>query len=87
LVSVLPSTSEVGRHALDLRDLEARLGAAQDEGEPRVVVDDVGGLGKRMPLVGRIVDRIRRRRGVLDADVVVQELAGNDQSLLPLLPP
>ena len=69
---------EVRRLEGDVGDLEARACTAGDEGEPRVLVDDAGDLGQPIPLVGVVVNRRKRRGRVLDAETVVDVLAGRE---------
>ncbi len=58
--------------------LVARAGAAADEGEPRILVDDAGDLGEPIPLRGVVMDRRPCRRRILDADAVADVLADGE---------
>ena len=59
-------------------NLEGGVHAAGDEAQPRVVVDQGGDLREPLPLVGIVMDGTERRRRVLDAEPVVQELSGDE---------
>ena len=69
---------EVCRLVGRVGNLEGRARPAGDEGQPRVVVDDAGDLGQPVPLVGVVVDRRERRGRILDAEAVVDVLAGRE---------
>ena len=49
----------------------------QDHADPRVRIDDAGNVGQTVELVGGVVDRVEARRGILDAAIVVQIIAGD----------
>src|ERR1700760_3175375 len=66
-----------GRLAGIIGNLELAIEAAQDHADSRVGVEDGGGIGEAVELVGEIVDRIGGSGRVFDADVVVQEVAGD----------
>src|SRR5262249_29095259 len=70
------------REVRDLVDvvgnLVAGVGAAADEGEPRVLVDDAGDLAERVPLRGVVMDRRPSRERILDAGAVADVLANGE---------
>src|SRR5216683_2188531 len=74
---------EVRRLERDVGNLEARARPATNEGEPRIVVDDAGDLGQPVPLIGVVMQGRDGRGRVLDAEAIVDELAGGEIVDLP----
>ena len=51
---------------------------AGDQADPSVRIDDAGDIGQAMELVGCVVQRVEPRGRVLDADLVLQKIAGDE---------
>jgi hypothetical protein len=69
---------EVRHHVGHVGNLEGGVGAARDEAEASLVVDDGGRLAKEVPLIGVVVDRRVGGDGIFDAEPIVQELSGHE---------
>ena len=63
----------------DVRDLEGLVGGAQDHRDAAGRVDDLVEIAEAAELVGVVVQRVGAAVGGLDAQVVVQEAAGDEQ--------
>jgi hypothetical protein len=66
-----------------VRDLECRIRHAAHEGEAALRIDPRREIEKALLLVGAVVDRIDRRRRVLDAEIVLQKAARQEILRLP----
>ena len=76
--SVWPLTAKFGVWKGTLGIWKRELAPPAMKAEPRVLVDDAGDLGQPVPLVGVVVNRRKRRGRVLDAETVVDVLAGRE---------
>ena len=76
--SVWPLTAKFGVWKGTLGIWKRELAPPAMKAQARVLVDDAGDLGQPVPLVGVVVDRRERRGRVLDAETVVDVLAGRE---------
>ena len=69
---------EVRRQAGGVGYLEARVGGAGDEGEPRVGIEQGRDIAEAALLRGMIVDRVPVRRRIFQPDIALEETSGDE---------